>query len=85
MERPKSLEELYEEFRKFSRSEVSHYRKLDQQRKTTSKNESSSPFKYNKSKEGVTSFEPTRKHVHSIDSDGFRPQENWQKNFRPPR
>jgi hypothetical protein len=59
--------------------------KLDQQRKTTSKNESSSPFKYNKSKEGVTSFEPTLKHVHSIDSDGFGPQENWQKNFRPPR
>jgi UDP-2,3-diacylglucosamine pyrophosphatase LpxH len=28
---PKTLEGLYEEFRKFSRSEVSHYRKWDQQ------------------------------------------------------
>jgi hypothetical protein len=37
-ERPKTLEGLYEEFRKFSRLEVSHYHRLDQQRKVTNEN-----------------------------------------------
>jgi hypothetical protein len=32
-ERPKTLEELYEEFRNFSRAEVSHFCKQGQQRK----------------------------------------------------
>jgi hypothetical protein len=51
------LEELYEEFQKFSRAEVLHFRKLGQKRKSTSENESTRPFKYNKSKEGHPSFE----------------------------
>jgi hypothetical protein len=55
MERRKTLEGLYEEFWKFSRSEVSHYHKLDQQRKVTNENEGSRPFKYSKGKEGATS------------------------------
>jgi hypothetical protein len=41
------LKELYKEFRKFSRSEVSQFHKLDQQRKTTNEKEGSRPFKYN--------------------------------------
>jgi hypothetical protein len=32
-ERPRTLEELYDNFQKFSRSEVLHFRKLGQQRK----------------------------------------------------
>jgi hypothetical protein len=60
-EHQKTLEELYEEFQKFSRSEVSHFRKLHQQRKTTNENEGSRPFKYSKGKEGATSFNTARK------------------------
>jgi hypothetical protein len=63
---------------------VSHYRKLDQQRKVTNENEGSKPFKYSKGKEVATSFVIARKQVHNIDSDGCGPQENWEKNFRPP-
>jgi hypothetical protein len=72
-ERPQTLKELYEEFQKFSRSEVSHFHMLDQQRKTTNENEASRPFKYSKGKEGATSFDTARKQVHSIDSEGSRP------------
>jgi hypothetical protein len=73
------LEELYEEFQKFSRAEVLHFRKLGQKRKSTSENESTRPFKYNKSKEGHPSFDASHRQVHSIDSDGCRPLENWEK------
>jgi cytochrome c5 len=69
----KTLEELYEEFQKFSRSEVS------QQRKTTNENEGSRPFKYNKGKEGATSFNTACKQVHSIDSNGGGPPEHREK------
>jgi hypothetical protein len=50
-EHPRTLEELYDEFHKFSRAEVLHFRKLGQQRKSISENESSRPFKYSKGKE----------------------------------
>jgi hypothetical protein len=79
------LEELFDEFHKFSRAEVLHFRKLGQRRKSTNENESSRPFKYNKGKEGTTSFNMPHKQVHNIDMDGCRPPENWEKNFRPPQ
>jgi hypothetical protein len=75
-EHPKSLEELYEEFQKFSKAKVLHFRKLGQQRKAANENESSRPFKYNKGKEGAPTFDATHKQVHSIDSDGCGPPEN---------
>jgi hypothetical protein len=78
------LEELYEEFWKFSRVEVLHFCKLGQQRKSTSENESSRPFNYSKSKEGASSFDTSHRQVHSIDSDGCRPLKNWERNFSPP-
>jgi hypothetical protein len=78
------LEELYAEFRKFSRAEVLHFCKLSQQRKAASENESSRPFKYNKTKEVASSFDVTHKQVRSINSDGCGPLEKWEKNFRPP-
>jgi hypothetical protein len=83
-EHPKMLEELYEEFRKFSRVEVLHFHKLGQQRKATNDNESSRPFKYSKGKEGAPTFDATHKQVHSIDSEKCGSLENWEKNFRPP-
>jgi hypothetical protein len=75
-ERPRILEELYDEFHKFSKAEVLHFRKLGQQRKSTSDNESSMPSKYNKGKEGTTSFDVPRKQVHNINTDGCGPLEN---------
>jgi hypothetical protein len=84
-ERPRTLQELYEEFQKFSKVEILHFRKLDQQRKSARENESSRPFKYNKSKEVHSNFDTSHRQVHSIDSDGCRPPKNWEKNFRPPR
>jgi hypothetical protein len=82
---PRTLEELYDEFRKFSRAEVLHFCKLGQQKKSTNENESSRPFKYNKGKEGITSFDMPHRQVHSINMDGCGLLENWEKNFRPPR
>jgi hypothetical protein len=61
------------------------FHKLGQQRKASNENESSVPFKYSKGKEGTLSFDATHEQVHSIDSDGCGPLENWEKNFRPPR
>jgi hypothetical protein len=81
---PRTLEELYEEFRKFSRAEVLHFHKLGQQRKAANENKSSRPFKYSTSKEGTSSFDASHKQVHNIDSDGCGPPER-EKNFRPPR
>jgi hypothetical protein len=64
---------------------VSHFHELDQQRKVTSENEGSRPFKYTRNKEVVASFDTAHKQVHHIDSNGCGPPENWDKNFRPPR
>jgi hypothetical protein len=82
---PTTLEELYDEFRKFSRVEVLHFRKLGQQRKSTNGSESSRPFKYNKVKEGTTSFGMPHMQVHIIGTDRCGPPKNWEKNFRPLR
>jgi hypothetical protein len=75
-ERPKTLDELYEEFRTFNKAEVLHFRKLAQQRKAANENESPRPFKYNKGKDGTPNFDATHKQVHSIDLDGCGPLEN---------
>jgi hypothetical protein len=64
------LEELYDEFRKYSRAEVLHFCKLGQQRKTTSENESSRPFKYNKTKKvHKVSMQHISKFIASIQTD----------------
>jgi hypothetical protein len=57
---------------------------MDQQRKATSENEGSRPFKYTRNKEGAASFDIARMQVHIIDSDGCGPPKNWDKNFRHP-
>jgi hypothetical protein len=65
------LKELYDEFQKFSRSECHTFLSFE--------NEGSRPFKYNKGKEGATSFDMACKQVHHIDSDGGRPPKNREK------
>jgi hypothetical protein len=61
--------------------EVLHLRKLGQQRKFASENESTRPLKYNKSEEGHPTFDASHRQVYIIDSDGCGPSENWEKNL----
>jgi hypothetical protein len=82
---PRTLEELYDDFRKFNRSEVLYFYKLDQQRKNLKKNESTRPTKYTKSRGSLVSFNNVHKQIHNIDSDRCRPPKNWKKNFGPPQ
>jgi hypothetical protein len=42
-ERPKTVPELYEQFMKFSKSEIQYFRKLEQQRKVSKINEALRP------------------------------------------
>jgi hypothetical protein len=77
MERPKTVSELYEQITKFSKSEVQHFRKLKQQRKTSKPNEAPRS-RYNDSQRSYPKL------VHSIDSHGCGPPENWEKNFGTP-
>jgi hypothetical protein len=61
--------ELYEQFAKFSKSEVQHFRKLEQQRKISKPDDSQCNYP---------------KPVHSIDLDGCGSPKNWEKNFGAP-
>jgi hypothetical protein len=72
-ERLKTLEELYDNFQKFSRIEVLHFCKLDKQRKVPKENEVSRPTKYNKGRESTMNFGTSHKQIHNIDSDGCGP------------
>jgi hypothetical protein len=76
-ERPKIVPKLYEQFAKFSKSEVKHFRKLEQQRKIAKPDEAPRP-RYSDNQRNYP------KHVHNIDSNGCGPPENWEKNFRGP-
>jgi hypothetical protein len=66
---PKIVSELYEQFTKFSKSEVQHFRKLEQQRKVAKLDETPRP-RYNDNQRNYP------KHVHNIDSNGCRPPKN---------
>jgi hypothetical protein len=68
-EQPKTVSELYEQFTKFSKSEIQHFRKLEQQRKTSKPDEAPRP-RHNESQHNYP------KHVHNIDSDGCGTPEN---------
>jgi hypothetical protein len=76
-EQPKIVLELYEQFSKFSKSEVQHFCKLEQQRKATKQDEAPRP-RYSDNQRNYL------KSVHSINSDDCGPLENWEKNFRGP-
>jgi hypothetical protein len=77
---PRMLTELYESFRMFSKSEVTHFYKLEQQRKVPKENEASRSTKYNKVRENTMIFNNATKQIQSIDS-GHR--KKWEKNFGP--
>jgi hypothetical protein len=76
-ERPKTMPKLYEQFAKFRKSEIQHFRKLEHQRKISKLDEAPRPC-HNESQRSYP------KHFHSIGSDGCRPPENWEKNYRTP-
>jgi hypothetical protein len=76
-EQPKIVSELYEQFAKFSKFEIQHFRKLEQQRKISKPEEAPRP----RHNESQCSYP---KHVHNIDSDGCGPPENWEKNYGTP-
>jgi hypothetical protein len=75
-ERPRMLEELYDNFRKFSKSEVLHFCKLEQQRKVSKENEASRPTMYNRGRESTMNFNNATKQIHIINFDGCGPLEN---------
>jgi hypothetical protein len=78
-EKPKIVAELYENFAKFSKLEVLHFRKLEQQRKTPKHDEASRPTHYNDNRQ-----HSYPKHVNNIDSGSCGPPQNWEKNFGSP-
>jgi hypothetical protein len=69
--------ELYEQFSIFNKSEIQHFHKLEQQRKASKADEAPKP-RHNESQHSYP------KPVHSIDSDGCGPPENWEKNYGTP-
>jgi UDP-2,3-diacylglucosamine pyrophosphatase LpxH len=69
-ERPKTVVELYEEFAKFSKSEVLHFRKLEQQTKAPRHDETPRLAHYYPNQCSYP------KQVHNIDSDDCGPSEN---------
>jgi hypothetical protein len=71
------VSELYEQFTKFRKFEIQHFRKLEQQRKVSKPEEAPRPC-YNKNQRSYP------KSVHNIDFDGCGPPENWEKIFRTP-
>jgi hypothetical protein len=68
-ERPKIVLVLYEQFAKFSKSEIQHIHKLQQQRNFLQPDEAPRPH-HNDSQRSYA------KPVHNIDSDGCGPPEN---------
>jgi hypothetical protein len=76
-ERLKTVPKLYEQFAKFSKYEIQHFRKLEQQRNITKPDEAPRP-RYNENQRSYP------KPMHSIDSNGCGPSENWEKNFGTP-
>jgi hypothetical protein len=61
--------ELYEQFTKFSKSEIQHFHKLEHQRKVLKLDEAPRPG-YSENQDNYPKL------VHIIDSDGCRPPEN---------
>jgi hypothetical protein len=68
-ERPKTVTELYDQFAKFSKSEIQHSRKLEQLRKLANLDEALRAH-------NTDNQHNYPKPVHSIGSEGVRPSEN---------
>jgi hypothetical protein len=78
-EHPRTLEELYDNFCKFNKSEVLHFHKLKQQRRVPKVNKVSRATKYNRGRECTMNFDNTTKQVHIIDSDRCPPPKLGEK------
>jgi hypothetical protein len=76
-EQPKIVPELYEQFTKINKSEIQHFRNLEQQRKVSKPDKAPRP-RYNENQRSYP------KPVHNIDSDGCGPPKNWERNFGTP-
>jgi hypothetical protein len=74
----KTVSELYEQFTKFSKFEIQHFRKLEKQRKVSKPDEAPRP-RYNENQRSYP------KPVHNTDSDGCGLLENWEKFFGTPQ
>jgi hypothetical protein len=73
---PKTVPDLYEQFAKFSKSEIQHFHKLEEQRKVSKLDKAARPC-YNDNQRSYP------KPVNRINSNGCRPPEKWEKNFIP--
>jgi hypothetical protein len=58
---------------KNSKSELLHFRKLEQQRKSTTENEASRLTRYNRGRVSTNNCDSTPKHVNDIDFDSCGP------------
>jgi hypothetical protein len=76
-ERPKTVPELYDKFAKFSKLEMQHFRKLEQQRKVAKPDEAPRP-RYG------DNHHIYPKPVHNISPDSDEASENWNKGYREP-
>jgi hypothetical protein len=76
----KIVAELSKNFTKFIKSEELHSWKLEQQRKAPKHDKASRPVQYSENK----SRNSYPKHVNNIDSIGYQPPKNWEKNSGPP-
>jgi hypothetical protein len=76
-ERPKTVPELYDQFAKFSKSEIQYFRKLEQQQKVAKPDEASRP-RYGDHHRSYPKL------VHNIGPDRDKTSENWNKSYREP-
>jgi hypothetical protein len=76
-ERPKTMLELYDQFAKFNKSKIKHFRKLEQQWKVAKLDEAPRP-RYDDSHRSYP------KVVHNIDPNSDGALENWNKGYREP-
>jgi hypothetical protein len=76
-ERPKTVPELYDQFAKFSKSEIRHFRKLKQQWKVVKPDEVPR-VRYDDNHRNYPKL------IHNILSDGSGSSESWNKNYRGP-
>jgi hypothetical protein len=72
----KTLQDLYDNFKKIRKKEVLHFRKLEQQRNAPKESEASIPARYNRGRPSTNNYDSTTKHVNNINSGGYEPLEN---------
>jgi hypothetical protein len=76
-ERPKTVSKLYDQFAKFSKSEIQHFHKLEQQQKVTKPDEAPR-VRYGNNHHNYP------KPVHNTGSNDDGASENWNKSYRAP-